>query len=365
MCARWLNRNKEGDARTGRHGRAGGTSPRRSVVGLTALMAAMMLMAVVGVSTAGAIGPGESKGVTETTCDHIKWTYSGFPNAENNTVTQITAINGVVVATETIVFDGPEYTDTTAINPPPQSVKIDAHAKWETNGVKGGFDHSAQRRCEKPSYTIEKEQEIPARGTWTKELILGVVGETVDYQVLVKNTGNVPLTFSSFIDPHCDAGTISGGPGASPVAPGETTVFTCSHVLVAPVQYTNTAGITGTPPPGQGKPVMEKSNKVVVRALKREAEFTCTHVTFMYTGFPNAEGNTVTQIISVDGSVVSTTEYMFNGPFGQDTVEIGPLSPGHHKLDAHAKWDTNGYKSSYDISAELKCPSPIARANRR
>ncbi len=300
MCARWLNRNKEGDARNGRQGEAREGAPRRSVVGtsLAALMVAMLLMAVVGVSAAGAANAGEAKGVTETTCDHITWTYSGFPNAENNTVTQIIAINGVVISTETIVFEGPEYTDTTPINPPPQAVKIDAHGKWETNGVKGGFDHAAQRRCEKPSYTIEKQQEIPARGTWTKEKVVGVVGETVLYQVLVKNTGNVPLTFSNFSDPHCDAGTIAGGPGASPVAPGETTVFTCSHVLVTVGEFTNTAAITGTPPPGQGhKSVTEKSNKVVVKVLKREAEITCNHVTFMYSGFPNAEGNTVTQII--------------------------------------------------------------------
>jgi hypothetical protein len=360
MCARWLNRNKEVDAQNGHLGRVGGSAPRRSVVRLylAALTVAMLVMAFAGVSSAAAAtGGGGSEGTTETTCDHITWTYRGFPNAENNSVTQIIAINGVVISTETILFNGPEYTDTTPINPPPKRVKIDAHAKWQTNGVKGGFDHAAQRRCEKPSYTIEKQQMIPGRGPFTTEKILGVIGETVDYEILVKNTGNVPLTFSNFSDVHCDAGTIAGGPGATPVEPGETTVFTCDHVLTVPGEYTNTAGITGTPPPGQGKAVIEKSNKVVVRALKREAELTCTHVTFLYSGFPNAEGNTVTQFIYVDGVTVYTGEFVFNGPFGQDTVEIPVVvSPGKHKIDAHAKWNTNGYKNSYDITAELKCP---------
>jgi hypothetical protein len=360
MCARWLNRNKEGDARNGRRGIDGERAPRRSVVRLTlaALVLSMLVTAFAGVSSAAAAtGGGGAEGITETTCSQIKWTYRGFPNAENNTVTQVIAINGVVISTETIVFEGPEFTDTTPINPPPRSVKIDAHAKWETNGVKGGFDHAAQRRCEAPSYTIEKQQMIPARGPFTTEKILGVVGETVYYRVLVKNTGNVPLTFSNFSDAHCEAGTIAGGPGATPVEPGETTVFTCSHLLTVPTEYTNTAGITGTPPPGQGKPIIEKSNKVVVRTLRREAEITCTHVTFMYSGFPNAEGNTVTQFIFVDGVTVYTGEYVFNGPFGQDTVEIPVVvGPGKHQIDAHSKWNTNGYKSSYDIAAEIKCP---------
>jgi uncharacterized repeat protein (TIGR01451 family) len=97
------------------------------------------------------------------------------------------------------------------------------------------------------SFTIEKLQEIACTGSgFTAAPLTGAVGETVDYEIVVKNTGNVPLTLSSFTDVHCDAGTIAGGPGASPVAPGASTTYTCSHLLASKGAYDNVAAVTAT-----------------------------------------------------------------------------------------------------------------------
>jgi hypothetical protein len=317
------------------------------------LLLSLLAIAAIGAQKASAAGA--AQGTTEITCDHITWTYTGFPNAANNVVTQIISINGVKGPEETVTFNGPEFTDTTPINPPPQSDKIDARAKWNTNGVKGGFDHIRQLHCEKPSFTIEKKQLIVGEGKpFSTEEQVGLIGETVDYEILVTNTGNVPLTFSNFTDTHCDAGTIEGGPGAAPVAPGETTTYTCSHVLTEAGKYINYAYDTGTPPAGQGEPKIQKSNTVVVRSLSKPAYATCTSVTFLYRGFPNAT-NTVTQIISIDGVKVFENEFTFNGPSGMDTIEI-TIPAGKHKVDARAKWNTNGFKSGYDVETQLNCP---------
>jgi hypothetical protein len=115
-----------------------------------------------------------------------------------------------------------------------------------------------------PEFTIEKLQEIAGSGSgFTKSPLTGSVGQTVDYEILVKNTGNVPLTFSSFTDPHCDAGTIGGGPGAAAVAPGASTTYTCDHVLTSEGTYINEAAVTGTP---KGEtPITHESNPVEVR----------------------------------------------------------------------------------------------------
>ena len=118
----------------------------------------------------------------------------------------------------------------------------------------------------KPVFTIEKRQEIAGseRG-FTISPLTGTIGETVDYEISVENTGSFPETFTEFTDMHCDVGTIAGGPGASAVAPGQSTTFTCRHLLTEPGPYTNEATVTGVS--FVGVPVTHTSNQVVVEVL--------------------------------------------------------------------------------------------------
>ena len=98
-----------------------------------------------------------------------------------------------------------------------------------------------------PSMTIEKLQRIAGKVvTFTTAQLTASLGETVEYEITVKNTGNLPLALSSFIDTRCDTGTISGGPGASEVAPGASTTYMCTHLLTSGPNLVNVAVITGT-----------------------------------------------------------------------------------------------------------------------
>jgi hypothetical protein len=121
---------------------------------------------------------------------------------------------------------------------------------------------SSDCRC-RPAFTIEKRQEIAGigRGFTTRPLI-GAIGETVDYEIIVQNTGFFSETFSEFTDAHCDPGTLAGGPGASSVAAGQSTTYTCRHLLTAVGSYTNQATVTGVTL--VGVPVTHTSNQVVV-----------------------------------------------------------------------------------------------------
>jgi hypothetical protein len=110
-------------------------------------------------------------------------------------------------------------------------------------------------------------QEIAGSGSgFTTEGVTGEVGQTVDYSIPVRNNGWASETLSKFTDENCDSGTIAGGPGASPVAPGETTTYTCSHVLtaadLAAGSVTDNASVTATPPGGHGPIVSGTSNTV-------------------------------------------------------------------------------------------------------
>ena len=115
----------------------------------------------------------------------------------------------------------------------------------------------------KASFTIEKQQMISGgQGDFVTTPINGVVGDTVSYQIVVTNTGEVPLTMSDFTDAHCDSGTIAGGPGATPLSPGASTTYTCNHKLASTGDYTNQASVDGTPPGGGAIP--GESQQVVV-----------------------------------------------------------------------------------------------------
>jgi hypothetical protein len=121
-----------------------------------------------------------------------------------------------------------------------------------------------------PSFTIEKRQQIAGTaGGFTTSPLSGKIGQMVDYQIVVQNTGSVPETFSEFSDPHCDPHTLAGGPGSTAVAPGESTIYTCDHVLAQVGSYTNEATLTGNTV--GGAPVVHVSNQVVVTVAPEPA----------------------------------------------------------------------------------------------
>ena len=154
----------------------------------------------------------------------------------------------------------------------------------------------------KPEFTIEKFQEVDGSGLTTKPLS-GLIGQTVDYEIVVKNTGNVPLTFASFTDPHCDSGTIGGGPGSTPVAPGASTTYTCDHVLTSVGSYVNVATVTGTPE--GGAPIVHESKPVEVHVTP-EPDFTIEKVQELQE--VGGSGGTFTTG-SLTGSIGQTVDY--------------------------------------------------------
>jgi hypothetical protein len=114
-----------------------------------------------------------------------------------------------------------------------------------------------------PAYTIEKLQRIVGSlEGFTMSKLTAATGETVEYEIIVKNIGNVPLTLSSFSDPRCDAGTITGGPGGIPVGVGGSTTFTCTHLLAGESMVANIATVSGSGP--TLPPVPGESNEVKV-----------------------------------------------------------------------------------------------------
>jgi hypothetical protein len=96
----------------------------------------------------------------------------------------------------------------------------------------------------KRSFTIEKLQEIEgSKAGFMKSLLTGLVGQTVDYKIIVKNTGNVSLKFGKLTDANCTAISPSG---EETVAAGGEETYTCHHKLTTTGFYTNEASIEGS-----------------------------------------------------------------------------------------------------------------------
>jgi hypothetical protein len=157
---------------------------------------------------------------------------------------------------------------------------------------------------EEPAFAISKLQEIKGSGTgFVPTPLSGSVGQTVAYEIVVKNTGNVGLSFSAFSDPRCDPGTIAGGPGNGILAPGQSATYTCEHRLTAVGSYTNEATVTGTST--AGKPLTGTSNRVLV-TVPPEPNFTIEKLQQIR---GSASGFTTARLT---GAIGQTVEYEIN-----------------------------------------------------
>ena len=101
-----------------------------------------------------------------------------------------------------------------------------------------GFD------CESVNFEIQKEQRIRGEGSFTTSKLTGSIGQTVEYRITVKNTGNSTLTFAALSDTGCTNLSPSGG---TELKAGESEMFTCEHVLTEADHslHTNVASIEG------------------------------------------------------------------------------------------------------------------------
>jgi hypothetical protein len=205
------------------------------------------------------------------TCDQLTVSYKAFPDTPGNTVGQMLTINHDHSTRQfsQFVFDGPTGTAIIPLDGHAGRYQVDLWARFTINGAQLHFDNYHKVVCPPaPAITIEKLQRIAGGDpTFTPTTLTGEPGQTVEYEMVVKNTGNIPVTLGALADPQCDAGTIAGGPGASPLAIGASTTFTCTHLLNTTDQaagsYANTASDTATPV-GEGSPVTETSNTVLV-----------------------------------------------------------------------------------------------------
>jgi hypothetical protein len=169
-------------------------------------------------------------------CTSVTFDFTHFPNMKGNTVSEFVLVDGQRVLAAKFSFDGAEGSNVLNLIVLPGHHPMDAYAKWDTNGVRGGRDHKLGHGitcAPTPSFAIQMLQRLKGGGgAFDPKALTDEVGQTIEYAIVLPNTGNVPLIFTSFGDPGCDPGTITGGPGATPVPPGGSTTYFCTHLLI-------------------------------------------------------------------------------------------------------------------------------------
>jgi hypothetical protein len=214
-------------------------------------------------------------GFVEISCGFVTYHFENF-SPGRHTVTEVVTVDGEHRPPVTFTFEikskGDTASNTIPISETPSAHRIDARAKWVLEGVRGGWDISSHRVCGTGgsgfSYTIEKRQHIEKGGEGLVTTpISGEVGQTIEYQITVTNTGSERILFTGFSDPVCDPNTIKGAL-EGPLAPGGFARYTCTHKITEADQHAgsvlNTAVVTGTPQNG-GPPETKTTNTVETR----------------------------------------------------------------------------------------------------
>lgn len=82
----------------------------------------------------------------------------------------------------------------------------------------------------------------------------------------------------------------------------------------------------------------------------------CQTVTLKYHGFPEVLGspNEVYEFVTIHGQTVASSTFKFEGGETEQTIPIDPPA-GSVRVDVRAKWNTNGFKGSFDIPERQFC----------
>ena len=205
-------------------------------------------------------------------CTAVTYTFEGFAKGKENTVSETVRGDGTVLAEEKFTFEGPDGTNTLPVSVPAGRHLVKAESHWRTDGAIGESGrHREMLDCAAPmpALAIDKLQMIAGSGhPFSVAPLTGAIGQVVEYEIIISNTGNVPLVISNFTDAKCDPGTLSGGQGETPLEPGFETIYVCDHVLTEGGAYKNQATVTATPP--SGAPITKLSQELEVTVPRKE-----------------------------------------------------------------------------------------------
>ncbi len=218
-----------------------------------------------------------------------------------------------------------------------------------------------------PSFTLTKLQSDTTSPTFTTSPITANIGDTIQYEIVVTNTGNTPLNLA-LVDTMC---TSIAGPTGSAVSNGQlaiggTAMWTCLHVVVAGdfPTYVNVAQVTATPPGGSPLPpqrasVLANIPRANVAAVCIASKLTIKQTTTNHNGTVNAivtGGGLKKVVFYLDGRAVKTlTKPNLSGGRYELSTKLSSTRYGTHSVTAKAT-NTCGKTSSDGLTFAHNAP---------
>ena len=112
-------------------------------------------------------------------------------------------------------------------------------------------------------FKIEKLQRVEGEASYTTGEVTAELGQGIQYELLVTNTGKLPLKFAALRDEGCEGVSPSG---STEVKAGESETLTCRHTPTGLGRYANEASIEGNEGTGT-----KTSNSVSATVKMRDA----------------------------------------------------------------------------------------------
>ena len=112
-------------------------------------------------------------------------------------------------------------------------------------------------------FKIEKLQRVEGEVSYTTGEVTSELGQGIQYEVAVTNTGKLPLKFAALQDEGCEGVSPSG---STEVKAGESETLTCRHTPTGVGRYANEASIEGNEGTGT-----KTSNSVSANVKMRDA----------------------------------------------------------------------------------------------
>ena len=227
-----------------------------------------------------------------------------------------------------------------------------------------------------PGISVVKLQRIDgSTGTYTTATLTATAGQRVDYEMVVSNTGALPLALS-FSDPHCDAGSLTGPTGDlnsdGTLKPHGQATYFCFHIVQASdtPSFTNVVTVSGTPPGGPpvgpvsssvtvNVPAQQVSPSCVVGAVALNGTVGCARRAFA--AVVQAAPNSIKSVtFRLDGKVVRTLTHAGAGNRWALTIHPNQLRTGGHTLTAVVTLNCNGARRTVTLHFR-HCPPPKPR----
>ncbi len=176
--------------------------------------------------------------------------------------------------------------------------------------------------------SLDKKQKVA--GSYTASDITANDSDTISYQLVLTNTGNITLNTQSVTDAGCDAGTLSPTSNAT-VAAGSTRTYTCTraaHGLSSPVVNSASASGTNTASGVTAASVTSNSVNAYVTHPAISLSSTVSRTTSGYAATTTAHTTDTAhfQVIVTNTGDTTLTGISVNDPFCSATALVSGLT---------------------------------------